>query len=164
MAAGDLEIRFLPLDERVLRLVSQDGYQSLHGLTASRQTQLDSASQGAGVAVPGLALVSFFALRVDARFDPENLNLVYRNQLFRPAAIVPLTASFSGRQLRVRQQATAIYVFDLTIPVFERFELAYAGFQSSGWDDVLPRIERERIRVLTRTRTARPDSTEPRPQ
>ncbi len=164
LTAGDLEIRFLPLDERALRLVAPDGYESLHGLTVSRQAQLDSAAQAAGVAVSGLALVSFFALRGDARFDPENLNLVYRNQLFRPAAIVPVTASFSGRQLRVREQAAAIYIFAVAIPVFEHFELSYGGLQSSSWDDVLQRIERERIRVLSRAQADKPDSANPRPQ
>ena len=36
LALDDIELRFLPLDERVLRLVSKDGYDALKGLIASR--------------------------------------------------------------------------------------------------------------------------------
>ncbi len=155
---GDVEVRFLPLDERVLRLIAKDGYESLHRLVVSRQAQIDSAARSAAVATPGLALVSFFALRDDARFDPENVSLIYRNQAYRPRAVVPITANFSGRQLPVRQQASAIYLFELVLPVFESFDIAYGPTQSSGWNEALPRIERERVRVLSRWQDARPDS------
>jgi hypothetical protein len=159
LAVSDLEVRFLPLDERVLRLVAKDGYESLRGLATARQAQIDSAGRAAGVASPGLALVSFFALRGDARFDPENVSLFYRNQFYRPVAIVPITANFTGRQLPVRQQASAIYLFELTLPVFEQFAVAYGASQSSIWSEILPRIERERVRVLSRWQAARSDST-----
>lgn len=161
---GDIEIRFLPLDERVTRLVAADGYAALQGLVASRQGAIDSAAQDAGVAQPGLALVTFFARRGDARFDPENLNLLYRNQLYRPAAIVPVTGNFSGRQLAVRTQASAIYLFDIPIPVFESFDLSYAGITSSGWSDVLRRLDRARSQALARWQSdrARDSTSKPR--
>jgi hypothetical protein len=159
LAVSDLEVRFLPLDERVLRLVAKDGYESLHGLVTARQAQVDSAGRAAGVASPGLALVSFFALRGDARFDPENVSLFYRNQFYRPVAIVPITANFTSRQLPVRQQASAIYLFELTLPVFEQFDVAYGTSQSGIWNEILPRIERERVRVLSRWQASRSDST-----
>jgi hypothetical protein len=59
----------------------------------------------------------------------------------------------------VRQQASAIYLFELTVPVFESFDVAYGPSQTSAWSDILPRIERERVRVLSRWQAARPDST-----
>lgn len=155
---GDVEMRFLPLDERVLRLIAKDGYESLHRLVVSRQPQIDSAALAAGVASPGLALVSFFALRDDAPYDPENVSLLYRNQFYRPRAIIPITVNFTGRQLPVRQQASAIYLFELLLPVFESFDVAYGPTRSSAWNEVLPRIERERVRVLSRWQAARPDS------
>ncbi len=159
-AAGDIEVRFVPLDERITRLVAPDGYAALQGLVASRQAAIDSAKQEAGVAQPGLALVSFFARRGDARFDPENLNLLYRNQLYRPAAIVPVTGNFSGRQLDVRTQASAIYLFDIPLPVFEQFDLSYAGTTSSAWNEVLRRLDRARSQALARWQSDRArDST-----
>lgn len=153
--ALDLEVRFLPLDERLLRLLARDAYESLHGLVVERQVRIDSVARQSGVSLPGLALVSFFALRRDARFEPENLALLYRNQLRRPAAILPYTANFSSRQLGVREQATAIYVFDEPLPVFEEFGISYGSYTTSGWKEALRRIERERARVLARWQTER---------
>jgi hypothetical protein len=151
---GDLEVRFLPLDERVLRLVAKDGYESLRGLIDTRRAAIDSAAREAGLTDPGLALVTFFALRSDARFDPENLNLLYRNQLERPLAMIPVTGNFTGRQLNVRTQASAIYLFQIPLPVFELFELTYGGVQSGGWSEALRRLERARVQVQARVQAA----------
>lgn len=162
-AAADLEVRFLPLDERVLRLIANNGYDALQGLLAGRRPAIDSAVQQAGVGEPGLALVSFFALRSDARFDPENLNLVYHNQLYRPVGMVPVTGNFTGRQLAVRTQASAIYVFERPIPVLEPFDLSYAGTQSSVWNEALRRIDRARSQVLARWQAVQRDSAAAKP-
>lgn len=157
--AGDIEVRVLPLDERVLRLVAKDGYESLHGLVQTRQAQIDSAAARAGLGNPGLALVSFFALRDDARFDPENISLFYHNQLYRPIAIIPIGGMFTARQLPVRRKASAIYLFEVPVPVFEQFDITYGAIQSSAWNDILPRVERERGRVLSRAQATRDTAT-----
>jgi hypothetical protein len=164
LQAGDIEVRLLPLDERLLRLIAKDGYESLHGLVASRQGQIDSAAREAGLATPGLALVTFFALRADAPFDPQNVSLLYHNQLFRPAAVLPITANFTSRQLPVRRQASAIYLFDVVLPIFEQLEVAYASSQSNVWKDILPRIERERGRVVSRWQAERGDTSAEKPK
>ena len=160
--AGDVEVRVLPLEERMLRLVAKDGYESLHRLVQSRQAQIDSAAAAAGLGNPGLALVSFFGLRDDARFDPENVSLFYHNQFYRPVAIIPITATFTARQLPVRRQASAIYLFEVPVPVFEQFDIAYGAIQSNAWNDILPRVERERGRVLARAQAVR-DTASSRP-
>ncbi len=149
-AVADIEVRFLPLDERILRLLGPDAYASLHGLLQSRAAALDSIAQRSGTSTPGHALVSFFALRPDAAYDPENLGLFIRNQLYRPIGILPFTGDFNARRLDVRQSATAVYVFESPIPVYEEFEVVYGPRTSDGWRDVLPRIERERARVMAR--------------
>jgi len=163
LVAGDLEVRFLPLDARVLVLIARDGYQSLHGLVAARQAQIDSAAREAGFGSPGLALVSFFALRDGARFDPPDVNLSYRNQLYRPIAIVPVTANFNSRQLPVRRRATAIYLYEVTLPVFEEFQVTYGATQSDAWRDIRQHVERERDRVVARLRAERGDSLAAKP-
>jgi hypothetical protein len=147
--AGDLQVRFLPLDERILRLLGGDAYASLHGLVASRKPVLDSIAARNGSTTPGYALVSFFALRPDASYDPDNLMVTVRSQLYRPIGLVPFTANFNARRLGVRQAATAIYVIEQPLPVFESFTVAY-GTNSADWQDLLPRIERERSRVVAR--------------
>ncbi len=149
-AVGDLEVRFLPLDERILRLLGPDAYASLHGLVESRTAALDSVARDHGVSTPGYALVSFFALRPEAQYDPDNLALFIRNRFHRPLGILPFTGDFNARRLEVRQAATAIYVFESPIPVYEEFQVVYGPRTSDGWRDVLPRIERERARVMAR--------------
>lgn len=161
---GDIEVRLLPLEERLLRLVARDGYESLHGLVASRKAQIDSAAQGAGIANPGLAMVTFFGLREDARFDPQNVSLFYRNQFYRPTAIIPISANFSSRQLPVRRQASAIFLFEMPLPIYEEFEVAYGSSVSTGWKDILPRLDRERGRALARWQAERGDTSAPPPK
>jgi hypothetical protein len=163
VTSADLDIRFLPLDERLLRLLAPDAYQSLHGLVESRQVAIDSAAREASVSSPGLALVTFYALRPAVQFDPQNLSLLYHNQFYRPAAIVPYTANFGSRQLQVRQQATGIYLFENPLPVFDGFTLVYGSAQSTAWDDVLRRITTERSRVASRWQAERGDTTARKP-
>jgi hypothetical protein len=146
----DLEVRIVPLDERVLRLLAPDAYASLHGILQTRGAQLDSVSRRNGVAVPGILFVTFFARRNSARFDPQNVSLVIRNQLYRPSGIVPFSSNFNSQQLDVRQQASGLLLFEATLPVFEPFSVSY-GTASSDWEGKLTRIQRERARVMGRT-------------
>jgi hypothetical protein len=163
VGSSEIEVRFLPLDERLIRLLAPDAYQSLHGLVVSRQAAIDSAARVAGLTSPGLALVSFFALRSAARFDPDLLNLDYRNQFERPAGLVPYTGNFSSRQLDVRQQAIAIFLFDEPLPVFERFDVVYGPNKASWGDEILRRIGIERVRVQSRSSADKPDTTQSKP-
>lgn len=158
IVTSEIEVRFLPLDERLIRLLAPDAYASLHGLVESRRPAIEAAARENGLTKPGLVFVTFFALRPAARFDPDLVNLSYRSQFERPAAIVPYTGNFTGRQLDVRQQASAIYLFDEPLPVFEPFEVVYGGGKA-GWDDeVLRRIGVERVRVQSRAQASKPDS------
>lgn len=163
LVGSEIEVRFLPLDERLIRLLAPDAYQSLHGLVESRRVAIDSAARESGLTRPGLALVTFFALRSAARYDPDLVNLTYRSQLLRPEGIVPYTGNFTSRQLDVRQQATAIYLFQEPLPVFERFELVYGPSQAEWNDEVLRRIGIERSRVQSRASAEKPDTTATKP-
>jgi hypothetical protein len=104
-------------------------------------------------------MVTFFALRTEAPFDPDNVTFTHRNQIYRPIAILPLTGNFTSRQLGVRQQASAIYLFEQPIPVFEPFSVLYQTSVSNGWSEILRRVDRERVRVQSRWQSERGDST-----
>ena len=146
----DLEIRVLPLDERVLRLLAPDAYASLHGILQTRAAEIDSVSRRNGVAVPGILFVTFFARRAGARFDPQTLNVVIRNQLYRPIGVVRYSANFNSQQLEVRQQASGLILFEETLTVFEPFTISYGSISSDAWESKLTRIQRERARVTGR--------------
>jgi hypothetical protein len=155
----ELEIRFIPLDHRVIRLLARDAYQSVLGLVETNRRGIDSIASQSGVAQPGLALVSFFGLRPDVRFDAQTLTLLIRNRVFRPIGTLPLTPRFTSGQLGVRDQASAIYVFEESIPVDDSFTLSYGALTSDDWQTKQSTLERERARVAARAREVPRDST-----
>jgi hypothetical protein len=155
----ELEIRFIPLDHRVIRLLARDAYQSIVGLVETNRRGIDSIASQSGVAQPGLALVSFFGLRPDVRFDAQTLTLLIRNRVFRPIGTLPLTPRFTSGQLGVRDQASAIYVFEESIPVDDSFTLSYGALTSDDWQTKQSTLERERARVAARAREVPRDST-----
>jgi hypothetical protein len=164
----DLEVRFVPLDGRVTRLLARDGWESLRSLVESRRAAIDSVANRSGVSRLGLALVTFFGQRSNARFDPQTLSLLVRNRQFRPLGIVPFSGRFTSQQLDVREQVSAIYLFEEDLPVNDSFSILYAGQTSDDWQGKQRSLDRERARVASRAsggvrdtaqgRTARADS------
>lgn len=159
MENEELEIRFVPLDPRVTPLLARDAYQSLRSLVETHRRAIDSVAAGAGVSQPGLALVSFFGQRPDVRFDAQTLTLLIRNRVFRPLGMIPLNAKFTSQQLDVREQASAIYLFEEDIPVDDSFIVSYGDLQSSDWQNKQTILDRERARVAARARGERRDTT-----
>lgn len=155
-ANDEIEIRVVPLDERVIRLLARDAFESLRGLVAGHRRQIDSVASRAGVSAPGLALVTFFGRRPAARFDPQVVNLQVRNRIYQPLGIVPITPRFTSEQLEVREQVSAIYLFEERIPVTDDFSVSYIGFQSEAWSNKRTTLDRERARVQARARAQRP--------
>jgi hypothetical protein len=156
----ELQIRFVPLDQRVTRLLARDAYQSIVGLQENNRRAIDSVASRAGVSQPGLALVSFFGRRPDVRFDAQTLTLLIRNREFRPLGTIPLTPRFTSGQLGVRDQASAIYVFEESIPVEDSFTLAYGALISSDWDTKESTLGRERARVSAKAREQPRDTSQ----
>lgn len=143
----NLEIRFTPLDERVTRLLANDGYQSLGMMQSRNQTAIDSVVTRNGLRRPGLVLVTFFGLAPNTGFDPSLLILNSRNRLLRPAGFIPLSASFSAQRLDARDQAMGIVLYEDLIPVTEPFTLTYLDASTDEWERRLTRFDRERARI-----------------
>jgi hypothetical protein len=154
----DLEIRFIPLDTRVLPLLAPDAYQSLRALVETNRRRIDSVASSAGVSQPGVALVTFFGQRPDVRFDAQTLTVLVRNRAFQPLGFIPLNSRFTSQQLGVREQASAIYLFQESLPVDDSFTLSYGTLESEDWQRRQPILDRERARVSARSQTQRPDS------
>jgi hypothetical protein len=154
----EVEVRLVPLDQRVTRLLARDAYESLESLVHSRRAAIDSVARMHGISTPGLALVTFFGNRQGTRFDPATLSLGIRNRLLRPRGVVPFSPRFSSQQLNVREQVSAIFVFDELMPVTDDFNFAYEGRTSGSWGDKQRVLDRERGRVAARSRVVRPDS------
>lgn len=159
----EIEVRFVPLDQRVTRLLARDAYESLNSLVLSRRRQIDSVASLAGISRPGLALVTFFGLRAAASYDPQTLTLSVRNRVYRPLGIVPITPRFTAQQLGVREQVSAIYLFEEEIPVTDAFSLAYRELTSDDWSRKRTTLDRERARVAARARVQRPQGARTAP-
>jgi hypothetical protein len=153
MGNDDIEIRFVPLDPRTTPLLARDAYQSLRSLVESHRRAIDSVAARAGVSQPGLALVSFFGQRPDVRFDPQTLTLLVRNRIFQPLGVIPINPRFTSQQLGIREQASALYLFEEDIPVDDSFTLSYGSLSSDDWQRKQPILDRERARVAARSRT-----------
>jgi hypothetical protein len=153
-ATGTVEVQFLPLDERVIRLLATDTYRSLTQLLLSRQDDIAAAAQRAGADRPTLVLVTFYGLVPQARFNPEDLTISSRGRLFRPVGIVPLSPTWGSYQLEARQQAIAIYLFDGGITFRETLAVSYQGLTNEGWARALRLLDQERSRVRARAQAA----------
>jgi hypothetical protein len=149
-----LAIRFVPLDERVIRLLSPDAAQSLHALLQGARARIDSATSMRGIRDPGIALVTFHALAPGTRFDPQLLSLSVRGQLWRAVATVPLSTAWGNDQLDVRSAAIGLVIFDHPIPVREAFNATYAEASSVDWGLRLAKFDTERARILGTVRPA----------
>ncbi|MGH7499036.1 MAG: hypothetical protein ACREL3_09325 [Gemmatimonadales bacterium] len=155
----DIEVRFIPLDGRVTVLLARDSWESLRSLVQSRKPAIDSLARIAGISRPGLALVTFFGQRSNARFDPQTLTLVTRNRVFQPLGIVPFTPRFTSQQLDVREQVSAIFLFEEDLPVNDSFTISYGGMVSDDWRGRQPILDRERARVSLKARADNRDTT-----
>ena len=147
---SDLDLRFVPLDPRVTRLLAKDSWESLRSVAQSRRAAIDSVADMAGVSRPGLALVTFFGQRDNARFDPQSVTVRIRGREYRPLGIVPYSGQFTSQQLAVRQQVSGIFLFEQDLPVTDSFVVLYAGQPSDDWQGKQRILERERARVALR--------------
>jgi hypothetical protein len=155
---ADLDLRFVPLDPRVTRLLAKDSWESLRSVVQSRRAAIDSVADAAGVSRPGLALVTFFGQRDNARFDPQSVTVRIRSQEYRPLGIVPYSGQFTSQQLAVRQQVSGIFLFEQDLPVNDSFVVLYAGQPSDDWQGKQRTLDRERARVALRAQTSTRDS------
>ena len=148
LSNGNLQIVFIPLDERVLRLITKDSYESTESTLAQQRPAIDSVLSATGVTSPGIAFVSFQGLVPNTRFDPAQLTLNLYGQQFRPVAWIPMSATFTNQQLEVRQQVQALFIYRRDIPVREGFTVSYLNATSDNWASRLARFDAERSRIL----------------
>ena len=152
LATTALEIRFTPLDPRVINLLAPDAYQAMAVLVQNNRPRIDSAARANAVSRPGIAYVQFYGLQPGANFDAQSLVLVFRGRLLRPIAILPYSQNFNDGRLEPRQQVTAFYLFEEQIPVLEPFSLQYYQQYNTEWtSNRVANINTERQRALLRS-------------
>jgi hypothetical protein len=148
----NVEIRLMPLDELILRLLAPDSYRSLHALRETKDAEMRRLAERRGVVEPVAFLVTVFGKQEQAEFDPEQLSIISRNRLFRPIGILAMTPLWNQRRVSQRETAAAVYVFEPGIAMLEPFTVEYSGAASDRWTQSLRRVERERARIASRSR------------
>ena len=153
LSAGSIQVRVLPLNERIIRLLAPDTYAAMHQLRTTHAAEIERLALQHGLRRADLWLVTFFGLAPRAQFNPEDITITSQNRLFRPAALLPLSAQWSELQLSQRETASAIYLFEEGIALLEPLTVAYGGVSTGQWEQALRNLERERARAFSRATT-----------
>lgn len=144
-----LQVRVLPLDETVTRLLSPDSYRALHDLAENRREQLTTMARRYNLRNPSFWYVSFHGLQPDARFNPTELVIATTSQEFRPVDFIALTPGFGEQRVQQRETQSAIMIFE-EIDVSQPVTVQMREARSSSWETTLRAIERERALVRSR--------------
>lgn len=151
---GNLFIKAVPLDEWVIRLTAPDTYRRLNGYKVARgQEILESARRAGERGWPQVFFVTFFTRDPESSYEPYDLQLRSQNFIYRPFDILSVTPDF-GRE-RVKQQETqiALYLFPGEIDLDLPLAVVYEGAESTRWDGIRSRLDREMARVMSRAGT-----------
>lgn len=138
-----LLVKVTPLAETVIRLLAPDTYDRLHSLAASRRAPL--APERAQF------LVSFFSYEPDTNFTPEDVQILHRGAILRPAQITPVTSGFGRQRLQQQETQSAIYGFDESFNYDLPIVVRYGLVESNDWLQIQQKLERERARVRALT-------------
>lgn len=153
LQVGQVQVRAIPLDEAIIRVLAPDSYRSLRGLRESRREAIDRLAARYMLRERNVWLVSFYGLAPDARFSPGELTLSLSGRDYRPLEVLPLSSGFGEQRLDVRETQSALYLFadgiDLSQPIVVRMQ----GNEDRSWGTIVQRIEQER--ALIRGRAAR---------
>ena len=156
MQVGQVQVRAIPLDESIIRVLAPDSYRSLRGLRESKREAVDRLAARYMLRERNVWLVSFFGLAPDARFSPGELTLTVSGRDYRPLEVLPLSSGFGEQRLDVRETQSALYLFgdgiDLAQPIVVRMQ----GNEDGTWGAILQRIEQERALIRGRAARAMP--------
>lgn len=144
-----VQVRVLPLDETVLRLLAADSYRALHDLVENRRDELLTMARRYSLRNPSLWYVSFYGVQQDARFDPAELIISTSSRQLRPIDFIPLTSGFGERRLQQRETQSAIIIME-EIDVSQPVLVEMQGVRNGSWESTLRAIERERALVRSR--------------
>ncbi len=92
-----LQVRAIPLDETVIRVLSPDSYRALRDIVASRKAELDAVARRTGLNAFSLWYVQYFGLEQgDTRFSPMEFIVTSVGQDFRPLRDSPIVGRLRG--------------------------------------------------------------------
>ena len=153
-----LQVKAIPLDERLLRLLSPDSYRSLRELARSKSKAIDAVKERMQLPSYSIWYVSFYALEQgETRFSPGEFIITNVGRDFRPIDIIPLSTGFGDYRLNQRETKSALFIFDGQLDLNQPLTAQMEGARSAtDWNEVLRKIERERALVRSRATAVDP--------
>jgi hypothetical protein len=145
-----LLVRVTPLDESVIRVLAPDSYRSLRERRESERDRIASLAARYGMQGFSVWSISYYALEPDVRFNPMDVVISSVGRDFRPIELIPLTTGFGEHRLDQRDTQSALYLFDEAVDVNQPLTIMVETTRSSGWQETLRIIERERALVRSR--------------
>ncbi len=149
-----LIVRAIPLEENLIRLLTADSYRALRELQESNKESIAAVTRRRGGRPPDLWYVSFYGVAPDVQFSPMELVITSSGRNFRALEVIPLTSGFGEQRLRQRESQSALYLYDEDVDLDQPLTVTFQDQQSGAWEQILTRVERER--VLVRARASRP--------
>jgi hypothetical protein len=148
--SGNLLVKVTPLSEHEIRLAAPDTYKRLHALAESRRVEALKQARGNQ---PELFMISFFSYSPDVEFNPEDVQIDYAGKLLRAVSIMPLTPSWGKQRLGQQETQAAVYVFDEPMDFELPLVMKYGAEENRDWQRVIPRLQVERGKILSRQKT-----------
>ena len=145
-----LLVRVTPLDESVIRLLASDSYRSLRDRRESERARIATLASRYGVRGFSVWSISFYGTEPDVRFSPTEVIISSVGRDFRPVEVIPLTSGFGQQRLDQHDTQTALYLFDEAVDVNQPLAVTVEATRSTGWQETLQVIERERALVRSR--------------
>lgn len=146
-----VQVKFMPLDEGVLRVLSPDSYRALRDLLESRRAQITELAQRRGMRGSSVWYVQFFGLEPDARFTPTDVSITSLGREYRPLEILPVTSGFGSQRLRQHEMQSAIFLFEDGIDLDQPLTVSIGDLRNGVWEATLRRIQRERALIRGRS-------------
>ena len=156
---SQVQVRAIPLDEPVIRLLSPDSYRTLHDLLESRRGQVAEVARRNGAPGYDVWYVQFFGLQPDVPFSPREIVITNNGRDYRPIDIIPLTRGFGDQRLSQREVQAGLYLFDASLDVMQPLTVTAETQRNDNWQTVLRRLEQER--AIVRSRAAQAPGTRP---
>lgn len=149
---GGLQVRAVPMDEEIIRLLSPDAYRSLRELLASKSREVAAVKDRFRLPSYSYWYVSFYTLEQgETRFSPSEFIINNVGRDFRPIDILALSTGFGENRLKQREVQSAILIFDGQLDINQPLTVQMQGTESqTRWVEVLRRVERERALVRSR--------------
>ena len=146
-----VQVKLIPMQESILRVLSPDSYRALHDLLESRRRELTDLANRRGMRSGSVWYVQFFGLEPDARFVPTDVNITSFGRDYRPIEILPVTSGFGNQRLQQHERQAALYLFEDGIEIEQPLTASIGEVRNSVWETTLRRIRQERALIRSRS-------------